>query len=226
MNAVVRHMRAHAVAYVALFVALGGTSYAAGLGKNTVGTTQLKAGAVNTPDIHGNAVTGAKVAANTLKGADIDEASLAKVPSAATADSAASAASAANATNATNAANASALGGLAPSAFQRNIRWALVNAAGTGIIAQSGGISITSHPNLGETRVNFGETTAGHAVWAMQSALDNPGPSGAAIAAPCGAGLDIYPGCSGAPSAQIVDVQTHAASGALFDRSFYVFFLP
>jgi hypothetical protein len=226
MRAFMRHVRAHSVAYVALFVALGGTSYAAGLGRNSVGTRELKPGAVNTSDIHRSAVTGAKVAANTLKGADVDEASLATVPSATTAGSAASAMSATSATNATNAANAAALGGLAPSAFQRTIRWALVNAAGTGIIAQSGGISIVSHPNLGETRVNFGETTAGHAVWAMQSALDNPGASGAAIAAPCGTGLDVYPGCSGAPNAQIVDVQTHQANGSLFDRSFYVYFMP
>lgn len=224
MHRLLRHVRAHGVAYVALFVALGGTSYAAAkLPKNSVSSTQIAPGAVHTSDIANNAVTGAKVAANTLKGADIDEASLGKVPSSASADSAASATSAANATNATSAANASALGGLAPSAFQRAIRWALVNAAGTGIIAQSGGISIVSHPNLGETRMDFGETTAGHAVWAQVSALGNA-PAYATVA-PCGAGLDIYPGCSGTPSAHVVDVQTWVAS-SLADRPFYVYFLP
>lgn len=56
-----------AVAFVALVVALSGTSYAAvKLAKNSVGTAQLK----------NNAVTGAKVKSNTLTGSDINEATL------------------------------------------------------------------------------------------------------------------------------------------------------
>jgi len=94
----VKHMRGHFVAYLALFFALGGTSIAAStaLGPNTVGTKQLKK----------NAVIGSKVKNNSLTGADILESSLAKVPSAAKADSATSATSATTATNATNATNA------------------------------------------------------------------------------------------------------------------------
>ena len=43
----IHHLRANVIAYVALFVALGGTSYAAvSLPKNSVGTTQLRNGAV------------------------------------------------------------------------------------------------------------------------------------------------------------------------------------
>ena len=43
MTAVVRHLRANAIAYLALFVALGGTSYAAfSLPRASVGTSQLK----------------------------------------------------------------------------------------------------------------------------------------------------------------------------------------
>jgi hypothetical protein len=230
MHRVVRHVRANVVAYMALFVALGGTSYAAGtLAKNSVGSSQIKRGAVHNSDIASNAVTGSKVAANTLKGADIDESSLGKVPSAAAADSAASATSAttaANAANAANAADAAKLGGSLPSAYQKGIRWALVNQAGTDIIAQSGGISVAAHPFTGVTEVDFGVTTAGHAVWAMQSARDNLSTNGAATAAPCGSGADIYPNCPGASLAQRVDVQTHDAAGALANRSFYVFFLP
>lgn len=55
------------VAFVALLVALGGTSYAAvKLAKNSVQTKHIK----------NNAVTGAKVKSNTLTGADINESSL------------------------------------------------------------------------------------------------------------------------------------------------------
>jgi hypothetical protein len=43
MNRVVQHIRSNVVAYVALFVALGGTSYAAlKLPANSVGTNQIK----------------------------------------------------------------------------------------------------------------------------------------------------------------------------------------
>lgn len=47
MNRALAHLRSNAIAYAALFVALGGTSYAAlNLPANSVGTRQLKAGAV------------------------------------------------------------------------------------------------------------------------------------------------------------------------------------
>jgi hypothetical protein len=47
-----RHVRANAVAYLALFVALGGTSYAAvKLPKNSVGTAQIKKNAVTSKKV-------------------------------------------------------------------------------------------------------------------------------------------------------------------------------
>ncbi len=61
MYRLLAHVRRQGVAYLALFVALGGTSYAAfRLPKNSVGTKQLKNGAV----------TAAKVKKGTLKGVD------------------------------------------------------------------------------------------------------------------------------------------------------------
>jgi hypothetical protein len=225
MHRLLRHVRAHGVAYVALFVALGGTSYAAsGLPKNSVSSKQIATGAVHTSDIANNAVTGAKVKANTLKGADIDESSLGKVPSAASADSAASATTAVNATNATSAANAAALGGLAPSAFQRGIRWALVNAAGTAIIAQSGGVVLVSHPNVGETFLDFGETTSGHAMWAQPSQIANAARS--TTVTPCGAGPDVSSACPGPTLTHIVAVVTWSVGGAPIDTAVYVYYLP
>ena len=49
---ILRHLRRNAVAYLALAVALGGTSYAAvNLPKNSVGTKQLKKNAVTSPKV-------------------------------------------------------------------------------------------------------------------------------------------------------------------------------
>jgi hypothetical protein len=69
---------AFVIALIALFVALGGTSFAAinALPKNSVGSKQLKKNAVTTAKIKNGAVTGAK----------INPATLGTVPSAANAD--------------------------------------------------------------------------------------------------------------------------------------------
>jgi hypothetical protein len=84
------------VAFIALLVSLGGTSYAiVRLPAKSVGAKQLKNKAVTTPKIKKNAVTSAKVRPGALKGSDIDADTLGKVPSAATADSAATAGTAA-----------------------------------------------------------------------------------------------------------------------------------
>lgn len=78
-----RLSHATVVAYLALFVALGGTAYAAtSLPANSVGATQLKNGAVSTAKLHDQAVTGAKVANQALTGTQINVAKLGTVPSA------------------------------------------------------------------------------------------------------------------------------------------------
>jgi hypothetical protein len=61
-----RHIRSNVVGYAALFIALGGVTYAAGLAKDSVKAKQIAK----------NAVRGAEVKDNALKGADIDEGSL------------------------------------------------------------------------------------------------------------------------------------------------------
>ena len=122
-----RFLRGNTIALLALFIALGGTTYAAtALPKNSVGTKQLKKNAVTAPKIKNgavtnakigkNAVTGVKVKDDSLTGADILESSLGKVPSAAAADSATNATNATHARpphTATTAANANALNGYA-----------------------------------------------------------------------------------------------------------------
>src|SRR4051812_39936609 len=75
------------IAVIALIAALSGTAYAA-LGKNSVGSRQLKAQAVTTGKIANNAVNSAKVAKGSLTGADINVGALGTVPNAASAASA------------------------------------------------------------------------------------------------------------------------------------------
>ena len=88
------------ISLIALFMALGGTSYAAinALPKNSVGTKQLKK----------NAVTGVKIKNGAVGAAKIN-------PSGLTVPNAAHATSADSATNATNAAHATTAGSAAPS---------------------------------------------------------------------------------------------------------------
>jgi hypothetical protein len=100
------------VALLALFVALGGTGYAAiKLPKNSVTSKAIKKGAVTNSKLASNAVTSSKVKNDTLTGSDILESSLtlptvANATNATNAQNANHATSADSATNATNATNA------------------------------------------------------------------------------------------------------------------------
>lgn len=68
-------------AYVALFVALGGTSYAVtSLPRNSVGSVQIKPRAVQNSKLANNAVTGAKVKNRSLTSADFKLGALPKGP--------------------------------------------------------------------------------------------------------------------------------------------------
>lgn len=69
------------IALVALFVALGGTGYAAlNIANNSIGTKQLKRGAVKNPDLAANSVTGAKVKRRSLDSSDFKANSLPRGP--------------------------------------------------------------------------------------------------------------------------------------------------
>jgi hypothetical protein len=93
-----RHFRNNVVGYVALVFALGtGVGWAATtFPKNSVGTKQLRKGAVTRAKLHKNAVNGSKVAPRSLTRSDIKIAKLGKVPSAVRADGAGFAGSALN----------------------------------------------------------------------------------------------------------------------------------
>jgi hypothetical protein len=60
LNKAIQHLRSNAVGYLALFVALGGTSYAA---------ANLPAGSVGTRQLRNGSVTPAKLDAHTIGGA-------------------------------------------------------------------------------------------------------------------------------------------------------------
>jgi hypothetical protein len=86
---------ANVMATIAVFVALGGASYAASqIPSNSVGTNQLKNGAVATAKLQGTSVTTNKIAKEAVTGAKVKLSTLGAVPTAKLAE------------------NASALGGL------------------------------------------------------------------------------------------------------------------
>lgn len=132
---------AFVISLVALFVALGGTTYAAtSLPANSVGAKQLKKNAVTSPKIKNGAVTAAKI---NVAGLTVPVA--AHATSADTATSATSATSATNATSATHAGtadhatNSDQLAGAAASAYQRRV----TGTCSTGVTAvdQTGGVT-------------------------------------------------------------------------------------
>jgi hypothetical protein len=106
------------ISCVALFVSLGGVSYGVATGfidsreirdntvrskdvrNNTLRTFDIRNNEVRGFDIRNSSVQGRDVAFDTLTGVDVRESSLAKVPSAATADTATSATTASSATTA------------------------------------------------------------------------------------------------------------------------------
>ena len=103
---------ANVVATLALFIALGGASAFAAtkLAKNSVGTKQIKNGAITKGKIKNGAVTGSK----------IDTSTLGAVPTATHATTADSAAHSSSAASATTATNATELGGAPATDFTRS----------------------------------------------------------------------------------------------------------
>jgi hypothetical protein len=212
---------ANVIATLALFLALGGGAYAATqLPKNSVGTKQLKKGAV----------TGKKVAANTLTGANIDLEALGTVPSAthaATADNASSAnhaTTAIHAESASTSTNANQLDGTPASGFQGRAMWARTDNGGE-VVAQSGGISLQNHFGTGLYLLHFPQAVTGKAVvvsghWTGALA----GHPLTFFASPCGPG-EAECSLLGSNTPNDLFVESSEA-GAVKDASFYVAVLP
>ena len=108
-------------AYLALFVALGGTSYAAiTLPKNSVGSSQLKFHSVKNSDLGSNSVTTSKVKNGSLKASDFKGGQLPAGPAGST-------------------------GPAGPPGLVR----AYGHVAGSGALSRSAGIASVSHPTIG-----------------------------------------------------------------------------
>lgn len=107
---------ANVISTLCLFLLIGGgTAFAAAtLGKNSVGSKQLKNNAVTTAKIKDSAITGAKVKDNSLTGSDINPSTIGTVP---------------NATNAINATNATKAQSAETAAKAENVMAALVHEA-------------------------------------------------------------------------------------------------
>ncbi len=100
-------------------------------------------------------------------------------------------------------------------------KWALVNAGGT-IVAQSGGISITSHAGPGVYVLDFGGAVNAKLLLASASAA-NAGLRGTVIVSPCGGPPTGFAACAvGGDNNHVVVFTSNAANTATVDESFYV----
>jgi len=224
-----------AVSLVALFVSLGGISYAAA----TIGSAQIKNNSVQSKDIRNDNIRGKDIRTGTLgssdvkdkslkgvdikdqslTGADILSSSLSKVPAANNADHAGTAG---HANTANTAGNAGTVGGVPASALQGKVRWVQVKSDGD-IQAQTGGI--TAKRDLeGQYSVDFGSSTVGGMINASGAELG----TGSALvnAQRCGGpalGTDCLVGNT--PNRVIVHTDDPDIAG-LNDAAFYVALLP
>lgn len=165
LHGVATHARRNAVAYVALFLALGGTSYAAlSLPANSVGERQIKARAVTASKIASNAVTSSSVRDGSLRARDFRTGDLPRG-----AQGPAGPAGAAG--------PAGPQGPAGPGA-----RWVTAKGDGT-VVAQSGGITVFRFA-AGNYTVDFGESVQGKAL--LVSLLDDGFLGGTPGIAACG----------------------------------------
>ena len=191
------------VACVALLLALGGVGWAAtALPRNSVGNAQLR----------NNAVTSRKVKNHSLLRADFKNGQIprgARGPIGPT-----------GATGPKGATGARGPTGPAGAAGTANIRWALVKADAT-IVAQSGGISITSH-SPGVYILNLGSAVNTKLILASAAqAGGDTGARGPVSAGPCG-GTPAGSVCGTGNDTSHLRVQTFNAGDVAGDRAFYV----
>jgi hypothetical protein len=183
------------VAGMALFISLGGVSYAVATGSidsreikdNTIRSKDMRSGSITAREVRRRSLDGTdikvnRVGGNAVKEEGLESGKIRKVPSAAQADNAT------NSANAANAANSAAVGGR--SAGQLATRWALVNEAGA-IEAQSGGFStVDCYQTNANCYLNAGEDVRDQGMTATISVANTdatPVLSGETGVAACGA---------------------------------------
>lgn len=222
---------ANVVSTLALLFALSGSALAA------------KQAFFNGKNIKPRSIPANRIKKHSLTGTEIDVRKLGSIPRAVsaghatTADSAASSVHADNADNALNATQAATsttandarqLGGLAPTAFQSRIRWALVREDGT-IVSQSGGITSTRQ-SAGVYVFGLGEAVG------AKSLLATPDPSFTSTAridisaAPCGTNpsageVDCGAGFDDGQHVLAEAADSFASTAGNQDEGFYINFI-
>lgn len=130
--------------------------------------------------------------------------------------------------SADTATDASKLGGVEASGYQGRTMWALINAAGTSVVAQSGGISIQSHFS-GGYYLHFPQPITGKALLLTPSeAAGSPSGTVDAKGSPCGgsgAGEDAVECFAGTNTASDAFVATFSA-GSQSNVAFYITIVP
>jgi len=216
------------VALIALFVALGGVSYAAAtitgadikngsitgkdvkngsltgkdVKKGSLTAKQIKSGSLTGKQVKDGSLTGADVKTGSLTGTQVKASTLGQVPSAA---------------------NADRLGGKTASDFQTRLRWILVQGTTTGanVLADSGGFGTVTRTGTGVYSVDAGQSVVRHSLTAT---LNINGGAGFVDVAPCGGSANNPGGitCSGVNDNTHVLVRTLSTAGAAADRTFYL----
>ncbi len=182
------------VACLALLVGLGGTSYAAvKLPRNSVGTAQLRK----------NAVTSVKVKNHSLRLVDFKAGQVPVGP-------------AGPAGPPGPAGEAGAAGPAGPGA-----KWALVKSDGT-IVAQSGGLTLTSKPKAGEYILDFGSEVTGHLILASSALAGDASFRGVVSAGPCGGTGEGLTCPSGNDTSHVVVFTDNPGETATQDHAFYI----
>ncbi len=221
---------ANVMATIAVFIALGGSSYAAlRLPGNSVGTAQLRAGAVNTPKLRNGAVTSIKLGDGAVTSAKL---AAGAVTNGKIANGAITAAKVRLYSLKRN--------DFAPGELKTVIgprgpqgprgqtgpqgpagaspRWALISSGGSVITQSDANISLVSASG-GTYVIDFHSAVSGHGV--IASATNDS--SGAAVrVSPCGGGSDSGGACPAGSTASQVVVTTLNGAGSPAAHAFYV----
>jgi hypothetical protein len=152
---------ANVVASIALFIALGGTSYAVATGSidsreiknNSVRGADVRNSSLTGADVRNNRLTGADIRNDRLTGADVLESSLAKVPSAGAADTA-------NTANSANTANIATLAGSVLQTFRDDSVAAPATTPGENWTLLSATVPAGSYVLTGKATLDNGDAAA------------------------------------------------------------------
>jgi hypothetical protein len=171
------------------------------LKKASVDASKLADGAVTSSKLADGAVTTSKIVNDAVTGDKVNESTLGIVP------------------------NAAKLGGQSPSAYQGRVQWAIVNANGTEILKQSGGISLTGHIT-GTYGIRFPTSTVNAAIQVTPAISGFAGSESGttdAKAGPC----PVSPDCGGVGGTTTNDaVVILFKAGTIANQGFFVSLTP